>query len=256
MGNKINTYLFWLGITKWWNTTWFTSDKVQEMRYAYLTYYLWKIVNDFFIKDILLNMKIIFLQDCSIKLNLIFQKNKFIIEKQYPKSKLIAYIKSNVHIAKIITKHHFAFWIQYILDSKNYYTRMINFYIKDGLEKNMYYKPLILNQIKLFKKMVGYQQYRGIWVELKGRIGGSEIARKVVIKEGGISFNSIDELIDYDQTFAWTKSGVIGIKTWITFYNINEKNLLSLKNLESFIKSKYLFNWKQYHWSKYKRKDI
>ncbi len=55
----------------------------------------------------------------------------------------------------------------------------------------------------------------GIRVQCKGRLGGSEIARKEWYLEGSVPLHSIDTNIDYAQETAHTKSGTIGVKVWV-----------------------------------------
>jgi len=55
----------------------------------------------------------------------------------------------------------------------------------------------------------------GIRVQCKGRLGGSEIARKEWYLEGSVPLHTIKANIDYAQETANTKSGTIGVKVWI-----------------------------------------
>jgi len=55
----------------------------------------------------------------------------------------------------------------------------------------------------------------GIRVQCKGRLGGSEIARKEWYLEGSVPLHTIDANIDYAQETAHTKSGTIGVKVWV-----------------------------------------
>lgn len=55
----------------------------------------------------------------------------------------------------------------------------------------------------------------GVRVEIAGRLGGSEIARRVNISKGSIPLHTLKAKIDYGFTEARTKYGSIGVKVWI-----------------------------------------
>ncbi len=56
---------------------------------------------------------------------------------------------------------------------------------------------------------------KGIKVRISGRIGGAEIARHEVYKEGNIPTQTIKASIDYSVEHALTMYGIIGLKIWI-----------------------------------------
>lgn len=55
----------------------------------------------------------------------------------------------------------------------------------------------------------------GIKVQICGRLNGAEIARSEMIKEGRTPLHTFRADIDYCQTEALTKVGLLGIKVWI-----------------------------------------
>ena len=55
----------------------------------------------------------------------------------------------------------------------------------------------------------------GIKVQITGRLNGAEIARKEMFKEGRTPLHTFRADIDYCQTEALTKVGLLGIKVWI-----------------------------------------
>ena len=56
---------------------------------------------------------------------------------------------------------------------------------------------------------------QGIKVLISGRLGGAEMARSEIYKEGRIPLHTLRADIDYALCEAHTKVGVIGIKVWI-----------------------------------------
>ncbi len=55
----------------------------------------------------------------------------------------------------------------------------------------------------------------GIKVQISGRLNGAEIARSEMYKEGRTPLHTFRADIDYCQTEALTKVGLLGIKVWI-----------------------------------------
>ena len=56
---------------------------------------------------------------------------------------------------------------------------------------------------------------KGIKIRVSGRIGGAEITRHEVYKDGNIPTQSIKATIDYAVEHALTQYGIIGFKVWI-----------------------------------------
>lgn len=56
---------------------------------------------------------------------------------------------------------------------------------------------------------------KGIKVSVSGRLGGAEIARREVYREGRIPLHTIRADIDYGTAIARTTYGIIGVKVWI-----------------------------------------
>jgi len=56
---------------------------------------------------------------------------------------------------------------------------------------------------------------KGIKVSVSGRLGGAEIARREVYREGSVPLHTFRADIDYGTAIAQTTYGVIGVKVWI-----------------------------------------
>ncbi len=67
----------------------------------------------------------------------------------------------------------------------------------------------------------------GIKVQISGRLGGAEMARAEIYKEGRIPLHTLRADIDYALGEALTKVGLIGIKVWICNGEIYGKRDLS-----------------------------
>ncbi len=67
----------------------------------------------------------------------------------------------------------------------------------------------------------------GIKVQISGRLNGAEMARKEMYKEGRTPLHTFRADIDYCQTEALTKVGLLGIKVWICRGEIYDKRDLT-----------------------------
>ena len=63
----------------------------------------------------------------------------------------------------------------------------------------------------------------GIKVQITGRLNGAEMARKEMFKEGRTPLHTFRADIDYCQTEALTKVGLLGIKVWICRGEVYDK---------------------------------
>lgn len=55
----------------------------------------------------------------------------------------------------------------------------------------------------------------GIRIQLSGRLGGAEMARRETMREGRVPLHTLRSDIDYANVTAYTTYGSIGIKVWI-----------------------------------------
>ena len=63
----------------------------------------------------------------------------------------------------------------------------------------------------------------GIKIQITGRLNGAEMARKEMFKEGRTPLHTFRADIDYCQTEALTKVGLLGIKVWICRGEVYDK---------------------------------
>ncbi len=67
----------------------------------------------------------------------------------------------------------------------------------------------------------------GIKIQISGRLNGAEMARSEMYKDGRTPLHTLRADIDYCQTEALTKVGLIGIKVWICRGEVYEKRDLA-----------------------------
>ena len=56
---------------------------------------------------------------------------------------------------------------------------------------------------------------KGIKIQLAGRLGGAEMARREKQISGSIPLSTLQAKIDYGFTEGWTAQGHIGVQVWI-----------------------------------------
>lgn len=83
--------------------------------------------------------------------------------------------------------------------------------IAGELERRMPHRRVVTRNIE----RVMSSGAKGIKIELSGRIGGADIARKEKFHEGPVPTQTMRGNIDYAQVPALLKRGYVGIKVWI-----------------------------------------
>jgi len=68
---------------------------------------------------------------------------------------------------------------------------------------------------------------KGMRIQVKGRIGGAEIARKEWYLRGKVPLQTIRADIDYAQATAFTKWGTVGVKVWIYKGDVPKRTALA-----------------------------
>jgi len=85
-------------------------------------------------------------------------------------------------------------------------------WIISQLEKRVSHRRAIKQAIE---KVMFSKTNKGVRIEVAGRLGGAEIARREWLKKGNLPRQSLRADIDYAQEEAFTTYGTIGVKVWI-----------------------------------------
>ncbi len=124
--------------------------------------------------------------------------------------------KNGENMTKLQKKLHALFEKKVHVDVKeiknpDVHATLIGDNIARQIERRLPYRRVIKQAImKAMEKGA-----KGIKVRISGRIGGAEIARREVYKEGNIPTQTIRAAIDYSVEHALTPYGIIGLKVWI-----------------------------------------
>jgi len=84
--------------------------------------------------------------------------------------------------------------------------------VAEQLEKRLPFRRVMKSVID--QAMEG-RKIKGIKVEVAGRLGGAEIARREWLSKGNLPLHTLRADIDYAKAIAKTTYGVIGVKVWI-----------------------------------------
>lgn len=91
------------------------------------------------------------------------------------------------------------------------------------LERRMPFRRVLKMSIERVKKSGAL----GVKIAVSGRLNGAEIARREWLAWGKIPLTNLRADIDYNQTFAKTIAGTIGVKVWIYRGDVFEQDRLS-----------------------------
>lgn len=85
-------------------------------------------------------------------------------------------------------------------------------WIAQQLERRMPHRRLLKQTMG---KIMANKSIQGAKIEVAGRLGGADIARREKIKQGRLPLQTLRSLIDYSLKEAFTTYGTIGVKVWM-----------------------------------------
>lgn len=202
MGQKVHPNGMRLGIIKSWNSIWFASKKDFS---SYLD-------SDFKVRKFLMKK----LSKASVSRILIERPTKSIRITIYTARPGIIIGKKGEDVEKLrleifkITNIQVQINISEIkkpeLDAK-----LVAGSITSQLERRVMFRRAMKRAVQNAIR----QGAQGIKVEVSGRLGGAEIARREWYREGRVPLHTLRADIEYNTSEAYTTYGVIGVKVWI-----------------------------------------
>ena len=84
--------------------------------------------------------------------------------------------------------------------------------IAEQLEKRMPFRRILKGVLD--QSMEG-RRIKGMKIEVAGRLGGAEIARREWLSKGTLPLHTLRADVDFAKATAKTTYGVIGVKVWI-----------------------------------------
>ena len=91
-------------------------------------------------------------------------------------------------------------------------SQLVARWIAQQIERRFPYRRVLKQALD---RIVASKKVQGARVEIAGRLGGAEIARREWLKKGKLPRQTLRADIDYGQTEAFCTYGVIVVKVWI-----------------------------------------
>jgi len=207
MGNKVNPTGIRLGITTQWQSLWFGAKKT----------YSTQLRKDVEIRSLIMN-KWKSAAIASVRIDRSMNVVKIAVETARP-GVLIGRGGTGIEdLSRVIKKKFFAgkkvdLKVE-VQEVKNPETSaiLVGQQVAEQLEKRMPFRRVLKTMLD---QVEGNKIVQGVKIELCGRLGGAEMARREWLSRGKIPLHTLRADIDFARTEAHTTYGIIGIKTWI-----------------------------------------
>lgn len=202
MGQKVHPHGMRLGIIKTWNSTWFAQKK-EFSEYLH---------SDFKIRAFL-NKK---LNKASV--------SRIVIERPAKSVRITIYTsRPGIVIGK---KGEDVEKLRLIVAGMTGFPTQINIsevkkpeldakLIADNITMQLERRIMFRRAMKRAVQNAMRQGAKGIKVEVSGRLGGTEIARREWYREGRVPLHTLRANIEYSLSEAHTTYGIIGVKVWV-----------------------------------------
>ena len=201
MGQKVNPISNRLGIIRGWDSNWYGGknygdELVEDSKIRkYLDVRLAKAsVSKIVIER---TLKLVTITVCAAKPGIIIGKGGQEVEKLKEELKKITDKEVQINIVEVKKTD---------LDATN-----VGNNIARQVEGKIAYRRAIKTAIASTMRLGA----EGIKIQISGRLNGAEMARSEMYKEGRTPLHTFRADIDYCQTEALTKVGLLGIKVWI-----------------------------------------
>ncbi len=125
--------------------------------------------------------------------------------------KLRAALKKEMHRLKIVVPQDVKLDIVEV-NNPEADAAIVGAMVAEGIEKRLPFRRVLKTTIE---KVMANRDVQGARIQVSGRLGGAEMARKEQIKRGGIPLQTLRADIDFAREKAYMTYGVIGIKVWI-----------------------------------------
>lgn len=212
MGQKVNPVSFRLPINKNWKSRWFGKNDFAKN--VALDLEIRKAIEKKFGKTAGVSKVEILRDHEATTINIHTSKPGIIIGRSGQGiNDLRAYILKNVSMFRVLDQNKQPKIKIEILEVKNMEAnaQLAAENIAIQLEKRIPYKRAVKQAIQ--KAMDN--KVKGIKIQVAGRLGGAEIARREKYGEKSVPLSHLRAEIDYGHAVAYTTYGTVGIKVWI-----------------------------------------
>ena len=204
MSHKVNPILNRLGITKEWNSKWFSKKK----RADYLRED--SLIRDFIKKKLAKAAveRIVIERSANLINVIVYSARPGIIIGRGGTG--VEELKKEIK-KKIQEKSEVRLDIQEIRKSE-VSAVLVGQNIAEQLERRMPFRRVLKKSVDQTSQHKGV---KGVKIAVKGRLDGTEMARREWLRKGRIPLQTLRADIDFTKVNAYTTYGVVGIKVWI-----------------------------------------
>lgn len=201
MGQKVNPVSNRLGIIRGWDSNWYGGRKYGEMLLedSKIRKYLIARLAKASVSRIVIErtLKLVTITVCTARPGVIIGKGGQEVDKLKEELKKITDKDVQINIFEIKRPE---------LDAE-----IVAANVARQIEGKIAYRRAVKMAIQTTMRMGA----EGIKIQVAGRLNGAEMARSEMYKEGRTPLHTFRADIDYAQTEALTKVGLIGVKVWI-----------------------------------------
>ncbi|VFP81242.1 30S ribosomal protein S3 [Buchnera aphidicola (Cinara kochiana kochiana)] len=202
MGQKVHPNGMRLGIIRSWNSIWFASKKefpdYIDNDFKVRSFIMKKLITASISKIIIERLsKSIKLTIYTARPGIVIGKKGEDVEKLRVEISKLTSVPAQINISEIRKPE---------LDAK-----LVADNIASQLERRIMFRRAMKRSVQNAIR----QGAKGIKVEISGRLGGVEIARREWYREGRVPLHTLRADIEYSTSEAHTTYGVIGVKVWI-----------------------------------------
>ncbi|CAL4325150.1 30S ribosomal protein S3 [Buchnera aphidicola] len=202
MGQKVHPNGMRLGIIKSWNSVWFSNSKdfSDNLNSDFqVRSFLKKELFKASVSRIIIERpaKSIRITIYTARPGIVIGKKGEDVEKLRAAIAIIAGVPAQINISEVRKPE---------LDAK-----LVADNITSQLERRIMFRRAMKRAVQNAMR----QGAKGIKVEISGRLGGAEIARKEWYREGRVPLHTLRADVQYSASEAHTTYGIVGVKVWI-----------------------------------------
>ena len=211
MGNKVQSNLYRLGVTKDWNSRWFTSKKKWK-EYLQQDDKIRKFINKKLPKsgiskiDIERSPKLMNVIIHTSRAGMVIGRGGSGVESL--KTELKRMLK-DVELRLTVEE----------VKNPNENAAIVAEGIAEQLERRIPFRRLLKQSID---QVAQNPRVKGVKILISGRLDGAEMSRAEYLTRGKIPLATLRADIDFAQKVAVTKYGTIGVKVWIYKGDVND----------------------------------
>ena len=211
MTHVVHPYVHRIGINRGWRSRWFTTDPKQFREYLRVDALIRKFL-DKRLKGMSVDTVEIERDQKSVRIIIKTARPGLVIGRSGEGAvKLKKEIDMLFRKAALTSKPEIKIDVEEIRSPESS-ANIVGQMVAEGLEKRLTFRRVMKMTIE---KVMANRDVQGARIQVSGRLGGAEMARREQIKRGGIPLQTLRADIDFAREKAHMTYGVVGIKVWI-----------------------------------------